>query len=524
MTSEEVTEDQMSRGVVDASAILSAVGAAWTTYTLYPNPTEQTAFGRAVEELGRFSDGGPVIDVGAGTFTFRNNPLPASRDGLDRLATQFFVHDVEAFRFVAAPSASDLVQLFDIVSDETVGGETTVADSLAEAGIQCVVVWARGLLGSYGDTKEDGYEDQWGEGRSVRRSRIAELAELGVDAEFMVTSLKDLCGADSDLFAKHFVDAFIELHTPTPEDSIVEDLSDALMPYLAEDMPPSPLTTFVEAFRLLDGDDRLRVFERFLDSVDDATHRLFVDQFGGSELGDVADDLDDDYSDALLDYVRESLDSPEGEFSDLLPPLHSSADIGEMRRGASERISSILEDRAQRFDPDADTYAALRRELTRPFPDTAELDVMRRLFIYERRQHRLRRVVRVWTGRVAEAMRDGDYTRAWEIVMSIQDDPPYAADDRHLVDEALGQLIDDDLLDSLWEAKESADRSDLPDLISALGTGAVDKLVEELATEENSGRRKLLVELLGGLAARNVRPIASRLGDNRWYVVRNLAT
>ncbi|MBT8212810.1 MAG: HEAT repeat domain-containing protein [Acidimicrobiia bacterium] len=524
MIEEELSEDQLSRGVVDASAVLSALGAAWTTFALYPNPKDQPAFDRAVADLARFSDGGPVIDVGAGIFTFRGNQLPVSRDGLDRLATQFFVHDVEAFRFVSAPDANDLLGLFEVVADENVNAEAAVADLLAEAGVESVVVWARGLLGSYGDTKEDGYEEQWGEGRSVRRSRIAEIAELGVDAEFMVSSLKELCGTDSDLLAKHFVDAFVELHTPTPEDSIVDDLSDALMPYLAEDLPPSPLTTFMDAFRLLEGDDRIRVFERFLDSVDDATHRLFVDQFGGLELGDVADDLDGDYTDALLGYVRESLDSPEGTFDDLLPPLQSSEDIGRLRRDASERISQVLQDRAQEFDPGADGYASVRQELTRPFPDTAEIDVMRRLFVFERRQHRLRRVVRVWTGRVAEAMRSGDYKKAWQVVMAIQDDPPYAADDRHIVDEALGQLIDDDLLESLWDSKERADRSDLPDLVAALGTGAVDKLIEELATEENSGRRKVLVELLGGLAARSVMPIANRLGDKRWYVVRNLAT
>lgn len=528
MIEETTTEsvEAASRGVADSIKVLSAIGAAWSTYTLYPNPAQQPAFGRAVAELSEFAAGGPIIDVGAGTFTFRNNPLPVARDGLDRLATQFFIHDLEAFRFMSAPTAEELVLLFDVVSDEDIGGESTVEERLIDGGVKSIVVWARGLLGSYGDRREDGYEEGWGDGRSVRRTKIAELAELGVDAGFLVESLHDLAGGDSDLLAKHFVDAFVELHMPDPglPKASMADLGEALMPYLADDIPPSPLVTFVDAFRLLEGEERLRVFELFLDSVDDATHRLFVDQFGGEELGNVAGQLDDDYSGALLEYVRESLDRPDGSFEDLLPPLHSAEGIADMRREASDRIAGILADREQQFDPDADIFAALRTELTAPFPTTAEIDVLRRLFTHERRQHRFRRLVRVWTGRISDAMREKDYRRAVQIVEAIQNDPPYAADDRHIVEEALGGLVTEDLLESMWETNDRDERSDLPDLVAALGAGVVDRLIEELAGEENAGRRKVLVELLGGLAGQNLRSITSRLNDRRWYVVRNLAT
>jgi HEAT repeat protein len=51
----------------------------------------------------------------------------------------------------------------------------------------------------------------------------------------------------------------------------------------------------------------------------------------------------------------------------------------------------------------------------------------------------------------------------------------------------------------------------------------VDDLVEMLATEESSGTRRVLIDLLVGVARDDVKRFIPHLEDERWFVVRNLA-
>lgn len=93
-----------------------------------------------------------------------------------------------------------------------------------------------------------------------------------------------------------------------------------------------------------------------------------------------------------------------------------------------------------------------------------------------------------------------------------------------MIDEALSRLVTDDLLAALWNATGDEEGGEVLALVTALGPAVINRLIEEMATEENAGRRKVLVELLGELGEQNVRPLVKRLDDPRWFVVRNLAT
>lgn len=59
-------------------------------------------------------------------------------------------------------------------------------------------------------------------------------------------------------------------------------------------------------------------------------------------------------------------------------------------------------------------------------------------------------------------------------------------------------------------------------LVDALGDSPIESLLEQLADEPDMGLRKSLVDLLSLVAPRHIPEFGARIGDTRWYVVRNI--
>jgi HEAT repeat protein len=59
-------------------------------------------------------------------------------------------------------------------------------------------------------------------------------------------------------------------------------------------------------------------------------------------------------------------------------------------------------------------------------------------------------------------------------------------------------------------------------LIDRMGSLAIEPLLEQLADEPDMGARKMLVDLLAGMATDYIPEMGSHVGDHRWYVVRNV--
>ncbi|NIQ29450.1 MAG: hypothetical protein GTN89_03525, partial [Acidobacteria bacterium] len=72
-------------------------------------------FQLAVETLSSFEGSALGFEVGAGWFAWDGEPIEAKRDGVDRLATRLYIHDVEELRIARPPTAADLATLFGIV-------------------------------------------------------------------------------------------------------------------------------------------------------------------------------------------------------------------------------------------------------------------------------------------------------------------------------------------------------------------------------------------------------------------------
>ena len=511
--------------------MLGAVVAAWSTFALYPNPENQPAFERAVDMLATFEGTSLVLEVGAGAFSFAGEELKSMRDGADRLATRLYVHDVASLRMASAPSGSDLASFFVLLtSDEReVKLEGGLAAAMSDVGIETLNVRERGLLGQQNDSDDDGEGGTILDGSDLgaARSPLAAKIEDGASPEEIAEELLGETGGDPDLVAKHFAETFSEFYA-VDDNAIssprLEQIGEMLLPYLEESTQVAPIVTFVETFFHLPEEAKLKVFELFLDRLDDGVHRLFVDQFAGSELIAVADQLDEEQAGALLKYARETLDDQEAALEDLLPPLRSGSEVRERRKAAADRIATMLSETADDPERRHEQGAEIAADLDGPSHPELGWEVLRGLFGCEYRPHRFGRLLRICTGRIGAAVRERDFVAALHGIRAIQDEPTYPPEERKQVEDALGRLVTSDLTDMLWDSSEAQNPDDVVLLLSALGPGAVDMLVEELASEENAGRRKVLVELLGSMAESNLRHLVRRLDDSRWYVVRNLAT
>lgn len=71
---------------------------------------------------------------------------------------------------------------------------------------------------------------------------------------------------------------------------------------------------------------------------------------------------------------------------------------------------------------------------------------------------------------------------------------------------------------------ESAEYRSARRLIDLMGSIAIDPLLEQLAEEPDMGARKMMVDLLAGMATSYIPEMGGHVGDHRWYVVRNVVS
>jgi hypothetical protein len=517
----------------DAVIILDALGAAWTTFRLYPNPAGQPAFGRAVDALCSYADRTVTFEVGAGSFFFRGEELTGTRDGVERLAKELFVRDVEALRLQGAVSADDLCAFLSAATSEE---QVDVAAALAAAGIEGLGVRTRGLLRErFTDQDDEGEEHLLGKaglgegdlsvGTVRRLSPVAQMVERGGSAEDVASQLLEDAEGDMVDVVDRFVDAYRELNaTPLSEAPVTADLAVMMSPYWHDVDPSRLVRTFVEAFFLLPTDARVGVLNEFLDATDDGVHRLFLDQFSGTELAELAPMLDQARYGKLVEYARSVADSTEGHPEDVLPLLTGSRQVRQARRSAVDRVARLLDDAAggAAVTSREDTAGAIRAALEL---ESLGTDTLRELLECERRPDRFSRIMRIWVGKVTVLVRSGRFAEAVRWVDAVRDEPTYPPEQSLVVTDAMKRLLTTELLSILVElASQQEQSTEAVTLLSRLGPAVVDRLVDLLASEESPTLRRTLIDLLAEVGRGNVSTLVGHLKDPRWFVVRNLAS
>ena len=531
------------RDETDAGRSLTALGVAWNIFKLYPNPVSQGPFRQAVATLGDIAANGPVtFEVGTGTLLSGGEEVKASRGGADKLAVQLFVHEVDVLKIGAPPNPEELCELFRLLGmeDGVVRADGGIERALRAAGITSLTVRQKGLLGD--DVEEDGpgdpngwdQEEGEGEGGDSQdfRSKIAALIDRGATPEEVAQELMNRTDGDPAAIAGEFLEAFREIHDDNDQadqdqqsQTRIQDLATMFAPYLSPPSPAAPIGTFVEAFFVLPPDAQVEILRTFLENRGDGNHRIFLDQFSGSELAEFAMALDHTAFAALSDYVRDVADVATGATEDLLPFLHSASQVKEGRMAAADWVATHLQQLEETLArPEAEVLAELQADLAEDGWQYVGYETLRGLFECEDRPYRFLRLVRIWAGRIGAHIRNGEFVEARALVDAIRHDPPYQKHQGQLVDDGLGRLVTRELLERVVEGyTEKQEADDAVALLLALGPAVPNRLIEHLAAEQNGTVRRILIDILAELARTDQKPIIEHLRDPRWFVVRNLA-
>lgn len=180
-----------------------------------------------------------------------------------------------------------------------------------------------------------------------------------------------------------------------------------------------------------------------------------------------------------------------------------------------------------------DTAAAdsdLRASVLGQLPDrstdlVAGIGVFRDLLRVEHRPDRFRRLLRIWSGKVAASVRAGEFETAGLWMRALTEAPVFAEEFSSAVAAARKELSRTDLFDALVKGlvKAGTPGSAGP-LLAAWGEPLVEYLVGQMVVDEPIVNRRHLVDFLGMAGRGDARLLTARLADPRWFIVRNIAT
>ncbi len=505
----------------ELKAVLDAIGTAWTTFSLYPDPGSQPAFTRAIDVL-RGLESAVTVGIGPGTFLDNSGEEVETREGAERLARELFVHDIEFLRFNASVSAEALIKFFGVIAtgDDDVreeGGAQAVVRALGLGGVE---VFERGLLSFIeggGELDDDDDDDEEG-GYANLTIAAAAAAQRGEDPVDIATVV---LGGDSDP-VDEFMGGIEELHTTAWP---LAERPKAMIATLRQGEVDvwKGFRTFIESFFYLPHSVQLEVMERSLERLDDERHQVFLDQFTGAELSAFLPDLSERGRELLLEYAELASFDSSASPADLLEGLESSRDVEAKRMAVAARVSAVVTDVSQQDM--SDTLVSLRdeMELSVDYDELARA-TLRALLECEYRDDRFYRVVRVWGGRVVRLLRASDLSSARVFVAAVLSDPSYSQDRTGIVHEGVARILSPETVRTVIEVSggSNPDQGAL-DLFADFGIFAVDPLVQHLAVEEDGQVRRAITELLAASANRNPRVLDDYLHQQPWYVIRNLA-
>ena len=480
---------------------VEALGTAWTVHSLYPDPETQPAFRRAVETLREVVEPDMTIEVEGPHFLSEGDEVETEREGAERLARRCYVHHIESIRFEDSPGALDIARLFGSLAkeEESVRASGGVAAALRRDGVASISVVQRSQLRTLVEEEVVDRDD-----------RVQSVIDRGSDPKEFAAALVEEAGGDPEKLAE----LFFEEYQATLE--LVDDDD-----YQGRE---EVVKAFVETFFHLPTPASMAVFTRFLNRQESDSERAFLDQFAGNELARLAPSLDPAGLALLLDYARVSTDRVDGRPEELLELIQTTDAVQAAREVAAVSVHERLRDLAGSGVDESSFVEALQSEFPNPqhFFYHA-LEVFRGLLFAEDRDDRFRRLMRIWIGKVGTAVRRGQYRRAELWLRAVMDASTFADHRRPEVEEALAQISSSEIMSAVVQtATEGGEAGPAVRLLKALGTSAVNVLVEILAEEQDAARRRMLVDMLSEVATDDPDPLTARLSDPRWYLVRNI--
>jgi hypothetical protein len=500
------------------AALLRQVWLGLSAYRLYPGATDRQGFTDASERIATaaqlaLGDGVVDVEVHGETLWLDERPLP-SEDAVGRLALACFERRVERFVLREVPTPAELAHLFDVLSLPL--GELRDPGA-AEDRLQATGVTSIELLriGPGPVTGADHVSEDLGQ------PTVAEIPAGDVLAsELMVEDL----GGDADQQAETILARLrsvseqlnveparsIELHSAFHEaiGRFPAEVRRSLVTLLVERVAEDPL-----AQRLIGAMSNAELTRALVDLGRDGrrdpielARRLAANGVRHLDIVDLTSALEAGHEEAGtivagLERLGIDLSGPRisGSVTDVLAEYLSATGAEDMR--SVRRALGDAEDQQASLLAFAD-YLALEPDLER----TGE-------------------VLDAWATAVGHSLRDRDGSRVGVLVDAARRPLANAGTDRSaLFETSARHALGVDLLLELAPPPEEGESSPLPGLLAPFGDLGVDVLLDALADAEDRDRRALLLAVLRQAASGHVGPVAARLEDPRWYVVRNAVT
>lgn len=182
-----------------------------------------------------------------------------------------------------------------------------------------------------------------------------------------------------------------------------------------------------------------------------------------------------------------------------------------------------------RFDDDSD-YVALQEESRRGLTDGDVIGALVTLVAVDTQGVTFASIMALLEDGLDLVIERGDYdvaADAAEAIVQVLKEGGLEPDRRDRLSSALGRLAEPAQLATVVRAMRVY-RLGTPEyeacqrLLTALGEGMIDPMLEVLADEPDMTVRKGMVDLLSGMASGYIEELAARVSDPRWYFVRNV--
>ncbi len=501
------------------STLLRHVWLGLSAYRLYPGATERQGFVDAVARIRSSAEAalaeGPLdVEVHGESLWFEARPLP-NEDAIHRLALACFERRVERFVVRSVPTATDLARLFDVLSlpPSDLQDPDAAGARLAAFGVTAFELMR---VGPAPVTGADHVPEDLGE------PVVTEIPDADVLAsELMVEDL----GGDPRQQAETIL---ARLH------SLAADLH--VEPARGIDLH----TAFHEAIDRFPATVRRSLVQLLVDRVaEDPLAQRLVGTMSNAELTRALVDLGRDGGHDPVELARRLATAGvrHVDIVDLTSALEAGREeAGTILAGVEQLGIDLSGPTAGGSVTDvlAEYLAATRsedaRSVQRALVDGREgasvalLAYADYLFL-EPDLERVGEVLDAWSSAVTEALRRRDRRRISMLVDAARRPLSELDAERVALFEASARrALDADVLLELAPPPSEGEPSPLPSLLEPFGDLGVDVLLDLLAEEQDRDRRALLLAVLRQAAAGHVGPVAARLSDPRWYVVRNAVT
>lgn len=478
--------------------LVQALAVAWNGVQLYPDPTGVAAFNTAVETIGEFAGSPAVLTVGVDGFESAGEVIAAENSAAQRLVQALFAERVEILAIALAPDAREVIQFCTMLSSGPEAGDADLdfPTRLQLAGVSAIQVRCHDVLVDRAEDDEASVDEH------------AEDRDSDVQALFEEGSVRAVADQFSQAAtAEEASEQFVARYRATYAQVKAGD-SRGLQ---------QVVQTYVDAFFRLEHDYRSAVFSAILERRTEEPFRNFLDQLSANELLDLSRSVTDTALPLLIEYAR-VVGEMQGHDAGLVERLVDDAG-SDARQAVAGSVGAHLVHFLDGSTPDQSRARVMEEVERMQGAPPVGRSVLTDLFAIEKRPERVARMLRIWVSKVVTSIRAQDFSSAvqWVDVLESADLDP------ELANSAYNEAATDEVFAILTADGDDGSAEPRSELFSKLSRRAGGRVIEQLATEEDPGRRRMLIELVTEIARIDIRSVLPGLSDPRWFVVRNVA-